>query len=100
MSIQTANNVAELAREQGGRGAFLTAPLERPVYMRATEGHQRAGYVCRLRRACYGLVDAPRAYFTDFRKYMRELQVMPTHSDVCLYTSKNPKEYGEVLMKA
>ena len=73
------------------RGAFLTAPLERPVYMRAPEGHQRAGYVCRLRRACYGLVDAPRAYFTDFRKFMRELQVMPTHSDVCLYTSKNPK---------
>ena len=72
------------------RGAFLTAPLERPVYIKAPEGHARPGYVCRLRKACYGLCDAPRAYFKDFAKYMRTLNVIPTASDVCLYKSRNP----------
>ena len=72
------------------RGAFLTAPLERPVYIKAPEGHARPGYVCRLRKACYGLCDAPRAYFKDFAKYMLTLNVVPTASDVCLYKSRNP----------
>ena len=70
--------------------AFLTAPLQRPVYMKAPEGHEREGYVCRVRQACYGLCDAPRAFYTDFRQFLKTRKIEPTDQDPCLYKSSNP----------
>ena len=74
------------------KSAFLTADLSRPVYMRCPEGHERPGQVMRLKKAMYGLCDAPRAFYLDFRGVMRnKLQCMPEDSDPCLYKSQNSK---------
>ena len=70
--------------------AFLTAPLKRPVYMRAPKGHEREGYVCAVRRACYGLCDAPRAFYTDFRDFLKSKSIVASAMDPCLYQSRNP----------
>ena len=74
------------------KSAFLTAPLSRPVYIKCPEGYEKEGYCCRVDKACYGLCDAPRAFYLDFRNYLRKtMQVHEVDGDPCLYKSQNPK---------
>ena len=73
------------------KSAFLTAKLDRDVYMRAPEGHEREGYCVQLEKAIYGLCDAPRAYYKSFALFLRGHDLHPTYSDPCLYKSTNPK---------
>ena len=71
------------------RSAFLTAPLNRPVYMNPPQGHERPGYKFLVKKAIYGLCDAPRAYHQDFKKNLLTLDIAASSSDSCLFYSRN-----------
>ena len=59
--------------------------------MKCPEGHEQAGKVILLHKANYGLNDAPRAFYDDFKKFLRTLHIHPSNADPCLYSSKNCK---------
>ena len=44
-----------------------------------------SGTVTRLRRACYGLVDAPLEWYKTVSTYLQELSLERTHSDACAW---------------
>ena len=77
--------------------AFLTADMQREVWIRPPVGHEREGMACKLLKGLYGLADSPRLYNRSFDAYLRSLKLQPQHADTCLYMSKNSK-YPSVMV--
>jgi hypothetical protein len=66
--------------------AFLNAPLEEEVYMRQPEGFvHNTSHVCRLRRALYGLRQAPRAWHQTLRDKLLAEGFVPAESDPSMF---------------
>jgi hypothetical protein len=67
--------------------AFLQAPLDHDVYVDMPKLFQVEGKVWLLKRAIYGLKDAPRAYFIHTKNKLEELNFRQSDADPCLFIS-------------
>ena len=56
------------------KSTFLNGELEEEVYIEQLEGFwflENANYVCKLKKALYGLEQAPRAWYSRLDKYLQ-----------------------------
>ena len=67
--------------------AFLNGELEEEIYMQQPQGYEQGGpnTVCHLRRALYGLRQAPRAWHQHLKKVLEELEFMAAIADAALF---------------
>lgn len=67
--------------------AFLHGSLAEPVYFEQPSGFldpAHPDYVCRLKKALYGLRHAPRAWFQKFASHVSSLAFIGSKSDTSL----------------
>lgn len=67
---------------------FLHGDLKETVYMKQPPGFEdkeRPDYVCKLRKAIYGLRQSPRAWFDNFSTFLLEFGFKCTHGDPSLF---------------
>jgi hypothetical protein len=85
--LNRANAMNWHVRQLDIKTAFLEAPLlsGNDVYMAGPEGHERPGYVCKLRRALYGLKSSPRAWNKELHSFLQKQDFRASDSDPCLY---------------
>jgi hypothetical protein len=67
--------------------AFLQAPLDHDVYVEMPKLFEADGKVWMLKRAIYGLKDAPRAYFLHTKDKLEDLNFRQSDADPCLFIS-------------
>jgi hypothetical protein len=67
--------------------AFMQAPLDHDVYVEMPKLFEVNGKVWKLKRALYGLKDAPRAYFVHTKNKLEELDFRQSDADPCLFIS-------------
>jgi len=67
--------------------AFLQAPLDHDVYVEIPKIFISPGKVWLLKRALYGLKDAPRAYFIHTKNKLEDLGFRQSDADPCLFIS-------------
>ena len=67
--------------------AFLNGELEEELYMCQPPGYEEGppGTVCRLRKALYGLRQAPRAWHTKLKQELEKMGFVASSSDPSLY---------------
>jgi hypothetical protein len=66
--------------------AFVNAELEQEIYMRMLPGYRRPGTVLRLRKALYGLRQAPLLWQQHFTATLRDIGFLPVPHEPCCYT--------------
>ena len=98
MHIKTARVLLALAakhkmscRQYDVSTAFLHASLKEDVYVKQPPGHVVAGkesWVYKLRKAMYGLKNAPKAYSDHFMSVLSELGFKQSVKDECLWILK------------
>jgi hypothetical protein len=79
---------------------FLNGYVEEEVYVEKPEGFEvgsRETHVCRLRRALYGLEQAPRAWYLRIDSYLREMGFQWSEADPNLYFLAGEKPFILVL---
>jgi hypothetical protein len=67
---------------------FLNGIIEEEVYIEQPEGFEtfdRESHVCRLKRALYGMKQAPRAWYTRIDSYFTGLGITKSEADENLY---------------
>lgn len=70
--------------------AFLNGKLEEEVFVRTPDGvSAEPGQCLRLKKALYGLEQAPRAWNCTFDTVMDQLGFRNTHSHPCVYKHKD-----------
>jgi hypothetical protein len=67
--------------------AFMQAPIDHDVYVEMPKLFQVNNKVWKLKRALYGLKDAPRAYFMHTKGKLEELGFRQSDADPCLFIS-------------
>jgi hypothetical protein len=67
--------------------AFMQAPIDHDVYVEMPKLFQVNGKVWKLKRALYGLKDAPQAYFLHTKGELEELGFRQSDADPCLFIS-------------
>ncbi|KAL5715327.1 hypothetical protein ACHQM5_017160 [Ranunculus cassubicifolius] len=75
-------------RQMDVRNAFLHGFITEPVFMQQPPGFQDAtkpDYVCRLKRALYGLRQAPRAWFDRFSTFLLSMGFLCSTADPSLF---------------
>jgi hypothetical protein len=65
----------------------MQAPINHDVYVEIPKLFQVKGKVWKLKRALYGLKDAPRAYFMHIKSKLEELDFRQSDADPCLFIS-------------
>jgi hypothetical protein len=65
--------------------AFLNGPLQETIFMVQPPGFERGDDVCRLKRALYGLRQAPRAWHARLVAELRAFGFTPSDADPCLF---------------
>lgn len=78
--------------------AFLNGDLKEEVFVTQPEGFEKAGkeqYVYKLKKALYGLRQAPRAWYAKLNSYLEELGFTRCPYEPAVYTRK---ENDEVLI--
>jgi transposase InsO family protein len=78
--------------------AFLYGELDRDVYMSMPPGYAESGKVFRLRRAVYGLRQAPRAWHDRLSTHLTSLGFKPAASDPSLYVMEAQGERVYLLV--
>lgn len=70
--------------------AFLNGDLEEEVYVEQPPGFKQGGpgVVCHLKKALYGLRQAPRAWHLTLKAELAKLGFIPSEADPALFTSK------------
>ncbi|KAJ9507318.1 hypothetical protein QJQ45_006294 [Haematococcus lacustris] len=67
--------------------AFLNGWLHEEIYMQQPAGYEDGtARVCRLRRALYGLRQAPRAWHARLKAELEQLGFVASEADSCLFT--------------
>ena len=61
--------------------------------MTAPEGHERPGFVCRLKRALYGLKESPRLWNKELHGWLSSQGFSQSKSDLCLYVNRDRTVY-------
>ncbi|XP_020695417.1 uncharacterized protein LOC110108902 [Dendrobium catenatum] len=67
--------------------AFLHGEINELVYMKQPKGFEDSthpNHVCRLRKAIYGLRQAPRLWYTTFTKFLLKIGFVHSHADPSL----------------
>jgi hypothetical protein len=67
---------------------FLNGIIEEEVYIEQLEGFETfdsESHVCKLKRALYGLKEAPRAWYTRINNYFTGLGFTKSEADANLY---------------
>ena len=103
MHVKTARMLLAIAARDNVRvrqydvsTAFLHADLAETVYVRQPEGHVVKGKerkVYRLKKAMYGLKNAPKAYSDHFMGILAQLGFTQSKKDECLWFFKRGKSY-------
>ena len=84
--------------------AFLEAPLDEDVYIEWPEGVVEFGYIpqevanvncIKLTKAMYGCVQSPRAFFRELAKTLRNVGLIQSKADPCLWLKKD--EFGKIV---
>jgi hypothetical protein len=68
--------------------AFLNEVIEEEVYIEQPQGFEvgdKETHVCRLRRALYGIKQAPWAWYSRIDSYLREMGFQRSEADLSLY---------------
>ena len=107
MHIKTARVLLTLAARHGIEArlydvstAFLHASLKEDVYVKQPPGHEVAGkenHVYKLKKAMYGLKNAPKAYSDHFMSVLRALGFQQSTRDSCLWSLKQGKYFVHYL---
>lgn len=81
------------------KNAFLHGDLEEEIYMEVPPGFEsKAGKVCRLKKAFYGLKQSPRAWFGRFSKVMITLGYRQSQRDHTLFVRHSGNGKTTVLL--
>lgn len=67
--------------------AFLNPDLNIDLFMELPRGYEKDGYVIRLCKGLYGLKQAAALWYDDAKSTLAQLGLLPTTSDICLYTN-------------
>ena len=70
------------------KNAFLHGHLDEDMYMSQPQGFTNPllpNYVCKLKKAIYGLMQAPRAWFQSLSTHLQKLGFHNTHADHSLF---------------
>ena len=67
--------------------AFLNPDLNIDLFMELPKGYEKDGYVIQLHKGLYGLKQAAALWYDDAKTTLAQLGLLPTTSDVCLYTN-------------
>ena len=81
------------------KNAFLHGDLQEEVYMEQPQGYEdlrHPHYVCKLKKALYGLKKAPRAWHARIVSYLVSIGFYMADADHSLYVCKN--EHGIVII--
>ena len=107
MHIKTARLLLALAardnievRQYDVSTAFLHASLREEVYVKQPPGHEVKGketHVYKLRKAMYGLKNAPKAYSDHFMSILKRLGFKQSTRDECLWSYKTGSHYLHYL---
>ncbi|KAJ9545573.1 hypothetical protein OSB04_025280 [Centaurea solstitialis] len=76
-------------RQLDVKNAFLHGDLIETVYMRQPPGYVNSSFpdhVCRLRKALYGRLQAPRVWYHRFAVYLSSLGFLSSKTDTSLFT--------------
>ena len=68
--------------------AFLNGIIQEEVYVEQPEGfdiHGRESHVCRLKKALYGMKQAPRAWYSRIDSYLQRMGFQKSEVDPNLY---------------
>ena len=76
--------------------AFLNGNLKEEVYMNQPEGFKEGNMVCKLKKSLYGLKQAPRCWNITLDQHLKEMGLIQSKADPCIYTSKE----GELTILA
>jgi hypothetical protein len=77
--------------------AFLYGPLDEVVYMKQPPGFEEEGkenWVCRLKKAVYGLHQAPRAFYNHITKVLRKSGFQSIHGDPSIFVRTQGTEFS------
>lgn len=69
--------------------AFLNGKLDNDVYIKVPEGLKTTATVLKLKRALYGLRNAPKCWNDKFNQVMSDLHFRRSQYDFCLYCGDN-----------
>ena len=107
MHIKTARVLVALAARLGLEikqydvsTAFLHASLAEEVYVKQPPGHVTKGkeeWVYKLKKAMYGLKNAPKAYSDHFMSLLKNLGFTQSASDECLWTLRKGEHFLHYL---
>jgi hypothetical protein len=64
--------------------AFLNGVIEEQVYIEQPQGcevHERVTHVCRLKKALYGLKEAPKALYSRINNYLQSMGFTKSETD-------------------
>jgi hypothetical protein len=78
------------------KNAYLNTKLDEqgaPIYCELPDGFKRPGIIARLKRALYGLKEAPALWYAEFAATLAQLGLAMSSEDPCLFYSKDRKLY-------
>jgi hypothetical protein len=81
-------------RQLDVQNAFLHGVLEQEVYMRQPLGFESSKhpcFVCKLKKAIYGLKQAPSAWYSELSSRLVALGFTPSKSDMSLFVYRRGK---------
>lgn len=80
--------------------AFLNGHLEEEIYMQQAQGYEEGGrtVVCKLKRAIYGLRQAPRAWYLRLKDEMEKLGWTVSGADPALFIKREDEGFFFALV--